>query len=134
MEKENIIEVMEVWRKEKVLVNEAEAKLVRFSNKNKCASYNAPEAELVYGLKMYADYIVNDITIDDIDTKLSSLTNPVRFYYAELVDYNATDNDPEQKLWNKLVDFVKVNEEEFFNKYGDFKDSCRKFLRANFEA
>ena len=40
----------------------------------------------------------------------------MKHLYAKSVGYKASENDPDKKIWNSLVDFVKANEEKFFTK------------------
>lgn len=45
--------------------------------------------------------------------------------YAASVGLKASENDPDRKKYNKIVEYVKNNQEMFFTKTGDFR---KKFL------
>lgn len=38
-----------------------------------------------------------------------------------MVEYRASKNDPDGKIWNKILAYVKEHGSEFFDENGDFK-------------
>lgn len=89
-------------------------------------SYNNKKNEAIYSTvdldgKLPVDVIVNK-QITDIEERLSTWNNPVRANYAvNMIQGNKEKNDPESKIWNSIVEYVKNNQNEFFTKNGDWK-------------
>ena len=114
-----IINVIDVDGRE-VKVNEDTKKLHSFSNSKKVITYNAEIVEDGKGTGFWTDYTVTGV-VEDVEERLDMWNNHLRFIYANTVSFNASKNDPDKKIWNKFVEFVKENEEKFFTKKGDFR-------------
>lgn len=41
--------------------------------------------------------------------------------YAVVVRFNASKNDPEKIIWNRIVKYVSSHPTEFFDQWGDWK-------------
>ena len=94
--------------------------LLSYSNAKKEIRYSAQiidNGKLSGGWLEYKEKGV----ISNIDERLGSLHNPIRFMYAELVAYDSGRNDPNGELWNRIVEYVKAHESEIFTKAGDFR-------------
>ncbi|MGN0106243.1 MAG: hypothetical protein ACI4A5_00925 [Hominilimicola sp.] len=93
---------------------------VSFNNAKKEICYNAQtfcDGKLSGG---WVDYMEKGV-VSDIEERLGSLHNPIRFMYADLVYYNSGKHDPNGELWSRIVEYVKAHESEVFTKTGDFR-------------
>ena len=104
----------------KVNVDKSTQKLYDFDNFSKKITYSAEIIENEERTGFWTDYEIYG-TIDDTEEKLKTWNNHLKHLYAKSVGYKASENDPDKKIWNSLVDFVKANEEKFFTKSGDFR-------------
>ena len=97
-----------------------------YYNQKKLMSYNNVKKEIVWNCQevsehaSYVDFIEKG-TIDDIELKLQTWNNPVKFIYATAMNYNASENDPGRRIWKKVVEAVKKNPDKFFFKNGNWK-------------
>lgn len=67
----------------------------------------------------YTDFIKEGV-IDDFEQRIKA--SHLNSSYASMVGYYASKNDPDKKIWNKFVDFVKEHNDEIFDEYGDIKN------------
>ena len=104
----------------KVNVDKSTQKLYDFDNISKKITYSAEIIENEERTGFWTDYEIYG-TIDDTEEKLKTWNNHLKHLYSKSVGYKASENDPDKKIWNRLVDFVKANEEKFFTKSGDFR-------------
>lgn len=111
-----IKKVISVYGNKERLVDESRRELYTYSNKDKKAHYTAPDAE---DDRFHVEY-VEDAIIDDIDERLLTWNNVVGIRYAQAVGFNASDNDPDRKIWARYVEYVKANPNQFFDKHGDW--------------
>jgi hypothetical protein len=102
---------------EEVVVDESTRKLYDFNNKTKTITYSAQRLDD----KMFWVCYTERGTINDIELKLRTWNNLILFAYARLVGFKASENDPDGKVWEAVVEHVKENEEKFFTKTGDFR-------------
>lgn len=58
-----------------------------------------------------------------IEEKLLGQHNMVNFLYAQKVNLDWTQYDPNRTIWNSIVEYVKANERKFFFKNGNFRKS-----------
>lgn len=103
-----------------LIIDEASQRLTNFNNKNKKIVYNAKIIENGVYTRFATDYVVEG-TVDDIEEKLNTPFNPIKVRYAAEVDYSSTKNDPDGKIWERYVQHVKENEDEYFTEEGDWK-------------
>lgn len=103
-----------------VKIDESTQKLYQFSNKNRELIYNAEIIENGSRTGFYTDYKEEGIC-DNIEEKINTFGNKLALQYAIAVDFNKNENDPKQEKWNKFIKYVKENENDFFDKHGDFK-------------
>jgi hypothetical protein len=106
---------------EKVIVDESTRKLYDFNNKTKTITYIAQRVDD----GMFWTCYTQKGTINDIELKLRTWNNLILFAYARFVDFKASENDPDKKIWRAVVEHVKENEEKFFTKTGDFRKSAK---------
>jgi hypothetical protein len=106
---------------EEVFIDESTRKLYDFNNKRKEVTYSA--RRLNDG--MFWVCYTEKGTINDIELKLATWNNLILFAYAHYVDFKASENDPDKKIWNAVVKYVKDNEEKYFTKTGDFRRSVK---------
>lgn len=66
--------------------------------------------------------LLKKIPLDDVEEKLSTYNNAVRLAYAKVVNFVVSENDPDHEIWNGIVEYVKYNQEKFFDENGDWKD------------
>ncbi|MBW3350713.1 hypothetical protein [Limosilactobacillus reuteri] len=115
-----MIKVTDLLTKQEVIVDDSKKKMTDFSNKNGLIYYSAPEANTE--VEHWVDYKVNG-RVDDVEEKLSTYNNAVRLAYAKVVNFAANENDPDHEIWNGIVEYVKHNQEKFFDENGDWKDN-----------
>ena len=82
---------------------------VDFDNFNKKITDSAEIIEDDKGTGFWTDYEIYG-TIDDTEEKLKTWNNHLKHLYDKSVGYKASENDPDKKIWNSLVDFVKLYE------------------------
>lgn len=102
---------------EEVIVDESTKKLYNFNNKTKTITYIAQRVDD----GMFWTCYTEKGAINDIEPKLRTWNNLILFAYARFVDFKASENDPDRKVWEAVVEHVKENEEKYFTKTGDFR-------------
>ena len=112
-----------------VEIDEETRKLYSFSNKDRKVVYNAEIVENGEHTGFFTNYTESGI-VEDLEEKLSVWNNKISLLYASMVGFKASENDPDKVIYNKLVEVVKVNEDKFFTKKGDFR---KKFLISDSE-
>lgn len=107
------------------LIDETSQKLYTYNNRKKEIQYNA-EVMDDNGNRtgFFTNYIEKGIIID-VNDKLNVWNSTLKFYYASMVGFKASENDPDRKIYDKFVEYVKNNEEKFFTKTGDYR---KKYL------
>lgn len=103
-----------------VYIDDDKRKLYSYSNKEKKVTWNAPIVENGEETGFYADYVENGV-IDDIELRLNKWDNGLKLAYASYVKFNAEENDPDKKIWNKVVKIIEDHQDDIFDEYGDFK-------------
>lgn len=114
---------------ETVEIDEDTKKLYTYSNKNELIIYNAEIVENGKLSGFFTDYEEKGI-VEDIEERLMTYNNRLKFIYAVEVGFNSDENDPQKEIYQKFVDYIKQNENKFFTKKGDFR---KKFLISNKE-
>ena len=56
-----------------------------------------------------------------IEKRMQTWRNGVKLAYAVVVRFNASKNDPEKIIWNRIVKYVSSHPTEFFDQWGDWK-------------
>ena len=104
------------------LIDESMKKIYNYNNSKRTITYNVITAPLSNEpcMPMYCEY-TEDGTINDIEDRLNAWNNPVKLTYALMLGFNASKNDPNKKIWDTCVEYVKNHESEFFTKNGDWK-------------
>ena len=110
-------------------IDEETRKLYSFSNKDRKVVYNAEIVEKGEHTGFFTNYTQYG-TVDDLSEKLKTWNNKILLTYAKMVGFKSSENDPDNVIYNKLVDMVKANEDKFFTKEGDFR---KKFLVSDSE-
>lgn len=93
-------------------------------NTAKIRSYDNVKKKIVYNGQTDDDYWVDFVTdgvVDDIEERLNTWNNTVKLIYAEKVKFDAKKYDPDNEIWNDVVEKVKENEEQFFTKTGNWR-------------
>lgn len=105
-------------------------KVYTFNNKAKVINYTA---QTVKDGKIENNWIEfkEEGVVTDLETKINSYGNIAALTYALAVSYDKTKNDPENKIWDRFVQYVKENQEEFFTKTGDWKKRISVNTRNN---
>lgn len=104
------------------LIDESMKKIYDYNNSKRTITYNvitAPSSNEPC-IPYYCEYTEDGI-INDIEDRLNTWNNPVKLTYALMIDFNAAKNDPNKKIWDTCVEYVKNHESEFFTKNGDWK-------------
>lgn len=130
-----IKEVINVYGEEKIIDTDGQ-KVCAYNNKEGWVEYNAKVVDDTTDIQFYTDYR-DEGTLDNIELKIRVFGSRLMSMYARTVGYNATDNDPDKKIWNQFVDYVKRNENKFFDEYGDYRkdfliseDEIREMVRV----
>lgn len=113
--------VISIWSKEEVIIDETSKKLLGYDNSKKRALYSARIIENGKPTMFYTDYEENGIVITDVEERLSAHNSVVKFQYGIMVACDWKKNDPNRELWNKIVEYAKSHEDEFFLKNGNLK-------------
>ncbi len=106
-----------------VCIDESMQKLHDYSNKDGWIIYNAPYETDEDGITFYTDYKV-DGCVCNIEERLKKWNNSLMRVYAEIVNFNSEQNDPDKKKWKSFVEIIKEHEFEFFDKNGDFLEKA----------
>jgi len=106
---------------EEVIVDESTRKLYDFNNKTKTITYSAQRLD---DGRFWTCYTEKGV-INNIEMKLRTWNNLILFAYARCVDFKASENDPDKKIWHAVVEHVKENEKKYFTKTGDFRKSVK---------
>lgn len=104
-----------------VLVDETKRKLLSYDNDKKRAIYNAPIIKNGKTTIFCADYVEEGI-VTDIEERLNTFGSPIKSFYATLVNFDSDKYDPENKIWNIIINYVKEHEDQFFFKNGNIKN------------
>lgn len=124
------IEVLDVYG-DKVCVDESARKLLSFDNKTRRIMWSAPVCENGEQGWAWTDY-VEDGVIEDIDLKMTAHMNPAKTAYAYLVNFDSSKYDPDNKVWNKIVEYVKTQQEKYFDEYGNFRSGVKDDYKVLF--
>ncbi len=130
-----IKEVTNIYGEKKTIDTDGQ-KVHAYNNKECWIEYNAKEVDDSCEIQFYTDYR-EEGTVKDLETRIKVFGSRLMGAYARMVGYNSSDNDPDKKIWKKFVDYVKRNEEKFFDEYGDYKkdfliseDEIREMVRV----
>lgn len=116
-------------------VDEESKKLHSYDNEKKKITYTAEIIENGQRSGFWTDYEETG-TVDSIRDRLKTWNNAIRLGYASAVGFNASENDPDRKKWEEVVEYVEANQDKFFKKSGNFRKNCLidpKTVRAIFE-
>ena len=104
------------------LIDDSMREIFDYNNSQRKITYNVITTPISDepSLPFYCDY-VEEGTVDDIEERMGTWNNPIKFLYASMVGFNASKNDPDNKIWDTFVEYVKNHESEFFTKKGDWK-------------
>ena len=109
---------------EEVVIDYDAKKLYAFSNKDKKVNYTVPIYENGEKTMFFTNFIEEGI-VSNIEDKLNVWNSRLKLLYLKKIGFDPENNDPDETIWKKFVDFVKENEDRFFTKKGDFR---KKFL------
>lgn len=104
----------------KVTIDANKRKMTDFDNNKREIIYNAPIIDKGSKVTFYTDYKANG-TINDVEEKLNTYNNPVRIAYAVLTGFASEKNDPDKKIWKKIVQYAREHEDELFTKSGNWR-------------
>ena len=105
---------------QKLTIDETTQKLYSYNNDKKVVVYNAEVIDNGENSGFYTDYIENGI-VENIEERMSAWNNPIKLIYAVIVDFNASKNDKDRRIWKACVEYVKNHESDFFTKSGNWK-------------
>lgn len=114
----NTMKITDIYGKENI-VDISQKKLYLYSNKNNRAEWQAPIVkDGIHVTNVWVNYIVPE-RIDDIKRRCESSESVVQIgYHIEL--NNRKDTDSDKKIWNRLIQYVTMHQDEFFDEYGDW--------------
>lgn len=118
-----IKEVVNIYG-EKVMIDTDGQKVYSYNNAKKVIRYVAKRVDSDCDFDSYTDYREEGV-VTDLETRIRIFGSRLIETYARSVGYNASDNDPDRKIWKSFVKFVEKNESKFFDENGDYRD---KFL------
>lgn len=128
------MKITDIYGKENI-VDISQKKLYLYSNKNNRAEWQAPIVkDGIHVTNVWVNYIVPE-RIDDIKRRCESSESVVQIgYHIEL--NNRKDSDSNKRIWNKLIQYVTMHQDEFFDEYGDWlpgleitDDMIRKWIK-----
>lgn len=128
------MKITDIYGKENI-VDISQKKLYLYSNKNNRAEWQAPIVkDGIHVTNVWVNYIVPE-RIDDIKRRCESSESVVQIgYHIEL--NNRKDSDSNKRIWNGLIEYVAMHQEEFFDEYGDWlpgleitDDTIRKWIK-----
>ena len=118
-----IKEVIDIYGR-KVMIETDGQKVYAYNNAKHTIQYNAKIVQDDSDYEFWTDYKENGI-VTDLETRIEVFGSRLDEIYASSVGYNATENDPNKKIWKQFVEFVRKNEDKYFDENGDYRD---KFL------
>lgn len=102
-------------------VHDEKKQLVWYDNAKRQAVYSAPAVgEGEWDEFFFTEWVEGDTVITDVEERLSTPSNTVRFAYAMVVEFNSSKNDASGEIWSRFVAYVKEHENEIFLKNGNF--------------
>lgn len=116
MEERKIIDVFGL----ESIVDMDTAIIMSYDNSRKFVHYCAKEA----GSNFYRTFDIPG-TVSDLETRARTC-GYLEAFYADLVCYNSSKNDPDGRIWSKIMDYVRSHESDFFVKNGNTRVYARK--------
>ena len=104
-----------------VEVDESTRKLYSYNNKKSQATYCAEIVENGKHTGFYTNYVVSE-KITDVEARLNVWNSLIKEKYAEVVNYTASKDDPDKKIWKSVVQYVSDHQDEIFDENGDLID------------
>lgn len=111
--------VVDVYGRD-VIVDVDEQKLSSYNNKAHKIMYTANVIKDGKKSEFFTDYMTDGDVVDVVE-RLKTWNNKILLAYSYLVNFEASKYDPDREKWNAVIDYVKKNQEKFFDKYGDWK-------------
>lgn len=102
------------------VVDEERRKIYDYCNRKKIVTWNAPIIEDGQDSLFWCSYQEKG-TIEEIEMRMQTWRNSVKLAYAVAVGFNASKNDPEKIIWDRVVKYVSSHPAEFFDQWGDWK-------------
>ena len=121
--KNNLKFVRDTMTRDIVCIDYSKKILVSYDNTTRIIRYGA----YVLGYSnQYIEFCEPGVVVDFFE-RINCTSNYVRDCYSFYgVDLNQPLNDPDSVLYNKIVNFVYLNQDIFFTKNGNFR-KCNKF-------
>lgn len=113
-----MLQVTDLLTQKKVIVDDNKRVMTDFDNAKQLIYYSAPESNSE--TEHWVNYNENGI-INNVEEKLLTYNNIIRINYASAVNFAASKNDPERKIWNKFVEYTKNHQDELFDKDGNWR-------------
>lgn len=102
------------------VVDQEKRKIYDYCNRKKIVTWNAPIVEDGQDSHFWCLYQEKG-TIEEIEMRMQTWRNGIKLAYAVMVKFNASENDPEKIIWNRIVKYVSSHPTEFFDQWGDWK-------------
>lgn len=113
-------EVIDIHGK-RVIIDQNNQKLYSYSNKEKWIEYNAQIFEHGQPTSFFTNYRTEGV-VKSLSDRLNVWNNLVLGAYGSFVGFNASKNDPEQKLWEQIIAYVSSYPQLFYDENGDWKN------------
>lgn len=119
---------------EQVAVESKTMEIYEYNNEEQTIVYNAlvlDGDELPkYNFDRRVTTFVEKGIVNDLESRLHTLSNPLKeFYYLEVVNYKQRVLDADKKILNKLFEYVRNNEHQFFDENKDWKYDSIDIIR-----
>lgn len=104
------------------VVDEEKRKIYDYCNCRKIITWSSPIISISGEKDSHSWCLYQEKgTIEEIEMRMQTWRNGVKLAYAVAVGFNASKNDPEKIIWNRIVKYVSSHPTEFFDQWGDWK-------------
>lgn len=109
---------------ETVIVDMERSRLMSYDNNRKIMGYCGP---IMSGLNPGRFWTIFYLpgTVSDLETRARTC-GYLNAFYADLVRYNSSKNDPDGRIWSRIMEYVTAHESDFFVKNGNTRVHARK--------
>ena len=125
-------EVVHYLSKQKEIVDVSTARLLRYNNKEGKARFIAELWENPFKITMYVEYD-DEVKIEDLEQRLNcedGLRHTLTCFYLknDLIGAEHDLKEKRGKIWTRMYNFCKENEEKVFDEYGDYKKEAHEWI------
>lgn len=117
------IEVINVFN-ETVIVDIDRSKIMAYDNSRKIIAYCGPIMTGLNPGRFWTNFYLPG-TVSDLETRARTCGYLLSFY-ANLVNFESKKNDPDGRIWSRIMEYVTAHESDFFVKNGNPRIHARK--------